>query len=509
MNKKLDIFGGIKWHDIHTMESVGCQSSMDWYVNENAEKILEMVKRPGLGVVYDTGSIMGDENDHDYVRGLYSLPLLHRVVLQHNSRLKWLTKRPSGEVVMGYSGKLLSGTGLASIVSDGDLVFACNGNEVMWTDMNGNEGLCEGVRDIVSIHIMNDLLLAVSKDGNVYYTDPATLDRKFFDGRSFAPSMHGGTLVGVLVMEQYIYLMTDNLIEAWVSSGDEAVFAPVPSMSLQLSLAGPFALCWVGALQPYFSQIHFMPSIIFLNNERQVMQHENSTLKLISDDIAGLLRGLVRTDDCEMHYLNPEGKLWLVMHFPTDGKTFVYDFTTSAWTQFGFRNPLTGSWEAFLGNCFCFSDAFGGCLAGSRKDGNVYRFSHDYFRDGDNPIVAEFITNCTENGTGARKRSVRIDLECYKGVRDTSVAPTDTNSYLLMDTSDEAQTLWGNRERIIPLGGLGAYRSMIHFSALGSYRTRAYKFRTSDDAPLTISSATEEIILLNSWYTPVNGGQTQ
>ena len=499
MNKKLEIFGGIKFHDYHTMESVGCAEIKDFYINKNADGTTETIKRPGLRLLADMGS-------QDRICGLYDMPKLGKIAMVHDGQIKWAYKDLNNTVITGQSIVSSSGGDPAYFCTDGTYVYSANGGEILYSNLDNIHNKCTGdIGNIINVVHLGGFLFALSKDGHVYYTDPATLDRTHFDGRYLAPAMSGGMIMNIAVTGEYLYLMTDRMAETWYLDGSESVAGPISSKYIGTGLGAIHGVCTAHSdLYKASAYAQVNSTLFYLDTERRVCQLDNLANKIISDDIAGYLRGLNCTDDCIMRYATPEGKRWIICSFPTDGRTFVYDIDLQTWVEFCLWNTAIGDWERFACETFCFSDHLGGCIAGGRKDGGIYLFTGDCYTDNGSPIVSRLTTNCTDNGILARKTSIRIDLEMRKGWVDAS-NQIDGYSYLKLDSSDEAQEKWGNREVTKNIDKLGGYRSVITFNGLGSYKTRSYRITMTDNAPMTISSATEELRPLNGWYS--KGGQ--
>ena len=150
----------------------------------------------------------------------------------------------------------------------------------------------------------------------------------------------------------------------------------------------------------------------WLDHERRFIQLENRSPKIISLPIDRILRSYTRVDDCRGFLMDR----WLVWTFPTEKVTWVYDLITQAWQKWGFWNPDTGLYEAYLGISSAYITEWNAMLIGGRKDGYVYRASVDLGTDNGKIIRTLYRSAHFDHGTSNRKRCRRLSMRLKRGL---------------------------------------------------------------------------------------------
>jgi hypothetical protein len=171
--------------------------------------------------------------------------------------------------------------------------------------------------------------------------------------------------------------------------------------------------------------------------------------------------------------------------FPTAGDTWSYDLGTGLWHERNYRNPQSGQYEAHLARTHLAVNSQH--LIGSRRDGTVYRMSHDYVSDAGDPIRwlrrAPYIA---EEGNPLTFNELRLDI-----LTGTAPVDVDADHEPLVDlrwSDDQAQT-WGN-PLSRGLGLRGNYGRLVEWHNLGDGRSgRCFELSGSHDVMVGIADA--------------------
>jgi hypothetical protein len=268
-----------------------------------------------------------------------------------------------------------------------------------------------------------------------------------------------------------------STIEYWSDSGD-------PTMPFQ-RLQG--AITERGSISPYsFAQID--NSYYFLDSERRVIRLSGRNPEVIGNDIDKLIQQLETVEDAIGYHFNAEGATKYILHFPTDGKTYAYDYKLQYWSEWGFYDKVYGKRENYLGRLGRYIPSWNKYIVGSRQDGKLYIASLDYTTDEGENIIAELQTSRIDWDISDRKSSSRITIKCERGTN--AVGDTDEPK-LYFSKRDNGKSQWSS-ERQFNLGNPGDDHSYITMRNLGQYRDRQYRIKM-EGARSLLTRITEDI----------------
>lgn len=197
--------------------------------------------------------------------------------------------------------------------------------------------------------------------------------------------------------------------------------------------------------------------------------------------------------------------------FPTEGKTWLYDATTEAWSELvsGKETRHYAQWGAQFKNEIVVSDY---------RNGKLYKLDPNYYTDNGDLIARELITPHTFAATSFNKLHIyrlRLDMEQGVGlpIFDSTVnlstgdadIITESGDYILAADditdpreSDKPQIMlqvsrdggftYGN-EMWIKMGALGQYLRRAEWRRLGVSRSFVFKFRITDPIKVVLINA--------------------
>ena len=186
-----------------------------------------------------------------------------------------------------------------------------------------------------------------------------------------------------------------------------------------------------------------------------------------------------------------KGHEFYILNFPTQGKTWVLDASTSLWHERGWWNTTTGQFDGYRGQSQCY--AFGQQLVGDGTTGTIYALDDTVYTDaGGTPLVR--LRQCPHVSSEQRwmfHQMLQIDAEVGLGLNSGQ----GSDPQLMLQWSDDGGHSWGN-EHWLPLGPQGQYRVRALIRRLGRSRDRVYRVVVSDPIPLRFVDA----------YLTVEGG---
>lgn len=444
-------------------------SLIDGYVNEAGHTC----RRPGLLEWTDLGT--GQPVDGEYWWDKQSLFLV-----VSGGRI---FKINSDGVATELTGATLSTGTKVTFADNGTYCIMANGGQMVYTD-----GLTATVMADVDAPV--NVTHVVFLDGYIicnsvgtakfHYSDP--IDVLDWNALDFA-SAEGAPddVIAIHVGWREIMLVGAESIETWYNDG-----------------VTPFSRYTQGFIQrgcsaPYTMKL-FNNTWYFLDEDRQLIKLEGRSPVSISGPFDKTFQSIADVSDATGDIVTVGGKVFYVLNFPTEGKTFAYHIKSNDWAEWSWWNGGTATYERHIASCFEYAKGFGKVIAGSRKaDGKVFIVSFDYNDDNGDLIRILRRTGHIDHDTYNRKKSSEILFRLKRGAGDDGDI---TNApYIMVRYRTDGKATWSN-ERRISLGLLGDTDIIARMTRLGIYRTRQYEIVLTDKTPLVLVGAKEKIEVL-------------
>ncbi|MDA1095306.1 MAG: hypothetical protein O3A25_18900 [Acidobacteria bacterium] len=178
------------------------------------------------------------------------------------------------------------------------------------------------------------------------------------------------------------------------------------------------------------------------------------------------------------------GHTFYVLSFPTEGKTWVYDFTTQLWHERGTWISEDNAYVAWRPSWHAY--AFGKHLWCDRESGLIYEVSSALSVDaGSRPLRRiRRSPGVVNNGQYVRFQTLEVVLEPGLGLQSGQ----GSDPQILLRLSDDGGKTWSN-ERSQSAGKVGQYRTRVVFRRLGVSRHRVFEIAVSDPIPWRILDA--------------------
>jgi hypothetical protein len=221
----------------------------------------------------------------------------------------------------------------------------------------------------------------------------------------------------------------------------------------------------------------------FLDNLKRIQLSDGRQYTPISDPaITDSLKQLTTVSDCWGFRMAIGSWDLLGFHFPTEGRTFVYDTTAKQWQEWaGFAGGNFAGWMAKSHYHWPEQDLH---LIGL-GDGTVAKMDVNAVTDMGQPIVAEAVSGFNDFGTDVWKQHISTRFYFRRGV-GSGVAPGPQCQLFWRD----GPGAWQGPESL-SLGDPSDQAPVVEIRSLGIYRMRQYRLRMSDSVPLTFVRAIE------------------
>jgi hypothetical protein len=167
-----------------------------------------------------------------------------------------------------------------------------------------------------------------------------------------------------------------------------------------------------------YSAVRFDNSYLWLDNTRRFVQSDGRSYSVVSEAIAKDLRGLATISDCFGYREDTDLGGVLVWVFPSDGRTFAYEYSTKKWQERNYYTaPTNGAWPV---SCHAYWDSTNLNIVGASTGAAVYKLDTTARQDIGGTMVAERITGHQNFGTTNMKRSLRVKVVMRRGTAPLS-----------------------------------------------------------------------------------------
>jgi|GEM_PF-3617491 len=225
----------------------------------------------------------------------------------------------------------------------------------------------------------------------------------------------------------------------------------------------------------------------WLDHRRRVLIGDGVSGEHVSQAIDRDLRGLTTISDCFMYREEKGQHSLLVVRFPTEGRTFVYNMKRQSWSE---RKKYTAPFQGdYPVNAYVYRPSDNShIVASTSTTGALYKIDDTVSTDIGHPLVCEMTTGWQEFDTSTRKRSSRMRLMFRRGTAAQGATPGS----LEIRRQDNGQP-WSNWVHI-SAGVPDDYDTVKDiFDLNGVFTRRRYGLRWSNSDSMSIVSLHDDI----------------
>ena len=229
----------------------------------------------------------------------------------------------------------------------------------------------------------------------------------------------------------------------------------------------------------------------FVDSLRRIQLGNGRSYDAISDPaLTSTLGELATVSDCWGFRMKIGSWDLLGWHFPTVGRTFVYDTGKKNWSEW--RGFSGGQWEAWKAKSHFYWSDQNLHLVGL-GDGTIGKMDTTIANDNGDPIVGEVYSGFNDRGVDNWKQNVSVRLMFRRGLGTFGQDPPPKCQLFWRDTPGA----W-EEPMEIDLGDVNDTAPVVEVRSLGTYKTRQWRLRFSDNVPLTFVGAIETFEVLES-----------
>ena len=457
------------------IESVGNKAAFESFIDCDKSDLMQNTFREGLGG--DTNDYFTDLGTSAQIDGIFEVINQDFAAVFSDGKL---FKVESDGTATEITGVTINADTPVSYADFGVTGYFCNNSRILkW---NYADATCSYIvdgdapTDATFVGFIDQYLLALRADSARFEHSDVGLPDTWL-GEFNTEETRPDNAVGLFCNFGQIFIPGTNTLATWIDSGDaDSPFERIPGSAEER-----------GSLSPYsFTQID--NSYFFLDTERRVIRLAGNQPQVISNDFDDRFQSLTDVTDAIGYHYTAEGNTKYVLHFPTDEKTYTFDYKRNLWSEWSHFNNTTATRDNYLGRMGAYIVKWNKYIIGSRVDGKLYIASNDYVTDEGDNIIAEFVTGRYNHGTSRYKTPTKMVIEYKRG----AISASDSyEPQISISWRDNGSSVWKSEKNIV-INMIGDPYSYKTLKRLGKYRDRQYRVKMQGNDTTIISM--EEII---------------
>lgn len=468
----------LKGYPYQNIDGVELTAQPERLVDAYVDEAGTYVKRPGLLEFADSGTAAA-------IDGMYYWEEKDLAIVVSNQNIYKLTE---AGVITSVTNDQLTGLNRPTFaeVVDGDnshhLAMADGGNMIHWDGAGTTTQMADADAPTTVTHVafIDGYLLANNGDNKFWWSD--TYDFDAWTATSFATAeTDNDNIDAITVQNREVTLYGLRSIENWYSTGDSAVFTRKLGAEVEDGIIAPYSLQKLQKGQ------------IWLNRERRVVIMQGRTPTVISTPFDKVFSNFSTVTDAIGDILQVDGRGFYLLTFPTEGRTFVYDYQMNGWAEWAYWDTNTAAYLQYEASSVLYVPQWGKYLIGDRVDGKIYTTAASLYDDNGDTIRMLLRTGHVDHGSYRRKRSNLLTLRFKRGVATGS----ETTPEVSIRWRDDGGA-WGNASlQSLGLGQTGENEFFVTLKRNGIYRTRQYEIVQTDNVEFRFIDMEEEF----DWMT--------
>lgn len=329
-----------------------------------------------------------------------------------------------------------------------------------------------------SVAFLDSYILAADND-RFYWSDVQSINNWGALNFASAPGLPD-KIKRMVVVDRQIYLMGNRSVEIWENDGANP-FSRIPGGFAEIGVEAPKSV------------IDYRGTLFWLaRNKEEIsfVQFAGGNWDRITSPFDREIAGFATKKDCLADRVAIDGKPFLVFHFPSAEKTYVYNLLQKNWCEFGNYVASGQAYKRWKGNCVAYVPQWNITFVGDNTRSYIYTMSRDHLDDDGDEIRPSILTGHLTHGTNNHKRGNKLTLRARRGYTTGSSAPT-----VVLRTNDNGSGQWVDHE--FNLGETGDVEMFVELYKTGIYRSRQYEIYTTDSIELSFQDLQESVEVLS------------
>lgn len=379
----------------------------------------------------------------------------------------------------------VEGTGArVTFVSGDDYIYIAGGGQIQrWNDTLATTALMSSSPNCTHIASLGQYLIANDTSDTTIFqwsdigegswgTWPAA--------NTTTAAARPDPIVGIYENVNELYVFGETTTQVYAVGSDPTLPFDVVA-TINTGMAAPYACC---RLDETFA---------ILDDRRRISIVDGRTVTPISDAIQRNLRELETISDCWMYREDRGQYQYLVIRFPTERKTFVYDLKAKRWLERKYYTTANQNEADWPVGAYVYWPTYNYHLYGSTLSSvGLLKLATAPGAEISGPLVCDRVTGWHDHGIEARKRSVRLRVTLRRGTGAVNSTPGALE--LRWQNDDGPWSEW----RQISVGEPHQYESVRDVFTGGIFRRRRYGVRFSNSEVFSLVKVSDEVMELSS-----------
>lgn len=375
----------------------------------------------------------------------------------------------------------------------GPVSFADNGTSVVCVDgpygYSWAIGTGVGFAEITDTHFqgadqvifMDSYFIYNKPNTQQFYLGPSNAVIPFDGSDIYTAEAQPENLLGLIELQESIYLFSGKHIEVWYDQGGIAgsTMARIQGAAIEIGCLAAFSIAKIQNAVFWLGQDATGRGVVYRAQGMEPQRISNFALESV-------IAGLGDLSTARAFVYSQAGHAFYCLNLPRATTTWAYDAGSGLWHERAYLS--LGSFERHLADCHAF--AYETNVVGDYSSGNLYALDLETYTDNGNPILRE---RAAPHVSSDMKRLFHscLQLDMQAGVGLNGSVQGSSPQAILQWSNDYGNT-WSN-EHWASIGKIGATRTRLMYRRLGQARDRVYRVRISDPVPIRILGAELEI----------------
>lgn len=300
-----------------------------------------------------------------------------------------------------------------------------------------------------------------------------------FNGLNAAQAeAHPENLVGLIALQENLYLFSEKHLEVWYDSGNNSFpITRIQGAVIEIGCAAAQSIASTKTAVFWLARDKDGQGVVYgiqgLAPQRISTYAIESQIQSLGEDLS-----LARAWTYQQ-----AGHFFYCLNIPNANTTWVFDTTTNLWHE---RTYLAsdGTYQRHLADCHAF--AFNTNVVGDYSSGNVYALDPTVYSDNGSAIRRERTApHLSKDKKRIFHSLFQLDMEMGLGLDGTTQG---TDPQIMLQWSNDFGNTWSN-EHWVSAGKQGARKARAIWRRLGQSRDRVYRIRITDPIKVTVLGA--------------------
>jgi hypothetical protein len=410
------------------------------------------------------------------------------VVVTTDGKIYLITDVLGNNITLSTASIVMEGTNRPFFADNGEYVVIANGKRMVYSGGVAADAVyindVDAPDEVSHVAFLDQYLLANQiGTGQFHFADFISAPSVWQAVDVYTAESNPDVIIGLYVLNRIINILGTQSVEFWINDG----VSPFSRQEGTITSRGCMS---------YAATVIVNETLFFFDNRRRFVGLSGTSPNELSTPFDKTFQRLNNVTDCIIDFCTIIGRKFLVISFPTDNRTFLYDIQGDYWAEWSLRNITDGSRTWFIGSTYVYAIDWNMHLWGSRQDSNVYEMTEDAYDDVGIPIGVSKTSGYIDHGMpDKQKRSYKITFKFKTGIGIGTSGNTIPYARLRwQDVDTNGNLVWSNY-RYINLQTQGHKGFIVTERNLGSYYIRKYQIECTANVKFIIVSALEKIDL--------------